>query len=171
MWGARAGSAGICQGDFYPAGLPDQGLFLALPHAVRNGRTQRPVLFLANRRCRAVMVTTDWVAQVRLYRQGLRTHYPRQTFCQDEDVHPRLRTHSRPARPPHGLFPLPTSAQFYYTPARLKRIVSQLSCQPQRRGIQAPELWNDRVFTAFRAAGTIFVLQRPAVARRISHDS
>jgi uncharacterized protein YecE (DUF72 family) len=53
------------------------------------------------------------------------------------------------------LFQLPPS--FHYTPARLKRIVSQLD--PARRNVvefRHRSWWNDRVFTAFRAAGIIF---------------
>jgi uncharacterized protein YecE (DUF72 family) len=53
------------------------------------------------------------------------------------------------------LFQLPPS--FHYTPARLERIVSQLD--PARRNVvefRHRSWWNDRVYTAFRAAGTIF---------------
>jgi uncharacterized protein YecE (DUF72 family) len=53
------------------------------------------------------------------------------------------------------LFQLPPS--FYYTPARLKRIVSQLD--PALRNVvefRRRSWWNDRVFTAFRAPGIIF---------------
>ena len=53
------------------------------------------------------------------------------------------------------LFQLPPS--FHYSPARLKRIVSQLD--PLRRNVvefRHRSWWNERVYAAFRAAGIIF---------------
>jgi uncharacterized protein YecE (DUF72 family) len=53
------------------------------------------------------------------------------------------------------LFQLPPS--FHYTPARLKRILGQLD--PSRRNVvefRHRSWWNEKVFAAFRAAGTIF---------------
>lgn len=53
------------------------------------------------------------------------------------------------------LFQLPPS--FHYTRARLDRIISQLD--PARRNVvefRHKSWWNDRVFTAFQAAGIIF---------------
>ena len=53
------------------------------------------------------------------------------------------------------LFQLPPS--FHYTPARLKRILSQL--EPSRRNVvefRHRSWWNESVFSAFRNAGAIF---------------
>ena len=62
------------------------------------------------------------------------------------------------------LFQLPPS--FHFTPSRLDRIISQLD--PARRNVvefRHHSWWNERVYDAFRTAGTIFLLmQRPATA-------
>jgi len=144
-------------GRLLPCRAADQGLVPALLQAVRNGRTKCP--FYSWPTVAAVRV---WLRQIgrrkfvyTVKATELITHVKRfagtKTLIRDfghiADLLGR--------RMGCFLFQLPPS--FHYTPARLKRIVSQLD--PAHRNVvefRHRSWWNDRVFTAFRAAGAIF---------------
>jgi uncharacterized protein YecE (DUF72 family) len=145
------------RGDFYPARLPNKDWFRH--YSKQFGTVELNAPFYSWPTVAAVRV---WLRQIgrrkfvyTVKASELITHVKRfsgtETLIRDfghiaDLLGPRMGCF---------LFQLPPS--FQYTPARLKRIVSQLD--PARRNVvefRHRSWWNDRVFTAFRAAGTIF---------------
>jgi uncharacterized protein YecE (DUF72 family) len=145
------------RGDFYPAGLPTAEWFGHYADRFRTVELNAPFYSWPT-----VATVNGWARQAGRRRfvytvkaSELITHVKRFTgtktlvrdFCHIADLlGPRIGCF---------LFQLPPS--FHYTPARLGRVLGQLDTT--RRNVvefRHRSWWNDCVFAAFRAAGTVF---------------